>query len=303
MIDSIPLMPLPYKPLKPLIRGFYPIASRLIKFFPTLNLELDEINSKLNGKEYLSGALLTFTAYTILIGFILVAWSYRLDLLSELYNRVLIITATFLISFFIFFYILLIPRWLRNKQKGELERHLLFATRHLMIQTTAGVPLFDALVSVSEEYEDENLDYGEISREFKRIVKEVRGGNELTFALEESAKRNASPYYRRIIWQLANSNKAGANVGSVLKNMVEFLSNEQRILIRQYGSQLNPLALFYMFTCVIAPTMGVVLLMIASTFVDLAINELLFIVIWISLLVFQIIFIGLIKSRRPKVAL
>lgn len=121
--------------------------------------------------------------------------------------------------------------------------------------------------------------------------------------MEDSAVRNPSPYYRRVLWQLANANKAGANIGYVLRDVVEFLSNDQRIMIREYGSQLNPLALFYMFTCVIAPTMGLIFLAITTIISSIPVNEAMFIAILMFLGVFQMMFIGLIKSRRPVVAI
>ncbi len=303
MTESVPFMPFPYKVAKPLIHGFIPVSSFLVKFFPSLDSELEEIGSKLESKDYLGGALVSFLTYFSVIFLLLGMWAFRLELLGDLGTRLLILLISFMFAFAIFFYTMLFPKWTSTKKKDELERNLLFATRHLMIQTNAGVPLFDAMVSISEEYGDPNFDYGGISREFKKIIKEVRSGRELTEALEDSARRNPSPYYRRVVWQLANSNKAGANIGTVLKDMVEFLSDEQRISIRNYGSQLNPLALFYMLTCVIAPTMGLVFLMIMSTFVDIPITEITFAVILVLLMVIQILFIGLIKSRRPKVAL
>jgi len=303
MIDTIPLMPFPFKVVKSIIRGFYPISVFLVKFFPTLEMDLEEANSKLTAKDYLSGALLTFTFYALVLGFIMGAWAYRNELLGDVGLRLTIVGVALFVAGFIFLYSMIFPKWKIGKKKGELERNLLFATRHLMIQTNAGVPLFDSIVSVSEEYVNVDLDYGAISKEFQRIVKEVRSGKELTDSLEESAARNPSTYYRRIIWQLANANKAGSDIGRTLKESVAFLSDEQRISIRAYGSQLNPLALFYMLMCIIAPTMGLILLMIASTFVDIPVNEITFAVILIFLVVIQIMFIGLIKSRRPKVAL
>lgn len=302
MIKTIPLLPFPYKPFRKLIRGFYPLASLLLNFFPELDIELDESDSQLNSKEYISGALLSFTFYFFVVGAILAIGAYRNNLLGDLNARLVVVSFALVFASATFFYTLLIPKWMSSKKKLEMEKNLLFATRHLMIQTSAGVPLFDSIVSISEEYGDPRLNYGQISKEFKKIVKEVRGGKELSNALEESAERNPSSYYKRVIWQLANANKAGANIGFVLKEVVEFLSDEQRIMIRNYGSQLNPLALFYMLTCVIAPTMGLIFLTIATTVVDIPINEMTFGLILIVLVVIQIMFIGLIKSRRPTVA-
>ena len=88
-----------------------------------------------------------------------------------------------------------------------------------------------------------------------------------------------------------------------IRNGAQDFSEEQRIMIRDYGSQLNPLALFYMMVCIIAPTMGLIFLMVASTFVQLDLSDLSFVAITLVLVLMQVMFIGLIKSRRPRVAI
>lgn len=303
MIKTVPLLPFPYKSIKNACKTLYPIATKLAKVFPSLEGELKNVDSQLDAKEYLSAALFSLLFYFCVISFIMGTWAYRSGQISGIGGWTTLLAISFLVSCSFFVYALIFPRWMFNRKKVELERNLLFATRHIMVQTSAGVPLFDALVSASEEYGNEEMDYGEISREFSKIVKEVRGGKELAEALEESAVRNPSPYYRRVIWQLSNSQKAGSDVGTSLQIVVDFLSNEQRIMIRNYGSQLNPLALFYMLMCIIAPSMGLVFMMIASTLVEIPVNESTFMAILAGLLVMQIMFIGIIKSRRPKVAI
>ncbi|MCX6773050.1 MAG: type II secretion system F family protein [Candidatus Micrarchaeota archaeon] len=229
--------------------------------------------------------------------------AWKNELLGDQSGRILILCFSSAIALSIFGYTLIYPQWLSSKRKGEVERNLLFAARHMMIQTSAGVPLFDVMASLSEEYDDKRLNYGQIGKEFKKIVKEVRGGRDLNSALEEAASLSPSPYFKRMLWQIANANKAGANMGVVLRDVVEFLSNEQRILIRDYGSQLNPLSMFYMLSCIIAPTMGIIFLAIFSSVATLPVNELTFIAILCIMVVVQIVFIGMIKSRRPAVAM
>lgn len=303
MVKTIPFMPFPYKVAKGMIRSFYPLARTLGRSFPSLQEELECTNSIFDKREYLSGVIFTATFYFLVISSIAGIWAYRTEYVQGPEEAVMLIGASLAFSLAIFLYSMIYPKWEYSKRMVNLERNLLFATRHIMVQTAAGVPLFDALVSVSEEYEDENMDYGEIGAEFRKIVKEVRGGKELTQALEESANRNSAPYYRRVVWQMANSHKAGTDIGTSLSHIVKFLSDEERIMIRDYGSQLNPLSLFYMLMCIIMPAMGLIFLMIASTLVEIPINESTFTVLVIALVIMQFMFIGLIKSRRPKVVL
>jgi len=298
-------MPLPFSFAKGMLRPFYPLSSRFANTFPSIGKNLNLLESRIGTKDYISGAMLTFLIYFILISAVLwaVAGKTFPDVLATIESQALLILISFAISFAIFAYTLVLPHWLLSKKIRAVEKDLLFVTRHLMVQTTAGVPIFDAIVSVGEKYNDENLDYGEASREFEKIVLMVRTGKDFTEALEESAANNPSLFYRKVVWQLSNANRAGADIGDVLRNLVEYLSAEQRIMIQDYGSQLNPLALFYMIMCVIAPTMGLIFLMIVSTFVEINITELTFVVILLGLIVIQLTFMGLIKSRRPRVAI
>ena len=58
-----------------------------------------------------------------------------------------------------------------------------------------------------------------------------------------------------------------------------------------------------MIVCIIAPTMGLIFLMVLSTFIELKLTEFAYLIILTGLLIMQVMFIGLIKSRRPRVAI
>lgn len=297
----VPMMPFPYKHVRKVVHGFYPVGAALEKLFPILEVELAGIDHPMSAREYLSAAIFTSLTFFLAIWLALGLFTYKTTIANPSI-RLIVLAFSLAFAMAAFVNAVLYPRWKWNKKKVDIDKNILFAARHLMIQTSAGVPLFDAIVSISEHYDNPNLDYGQVSREFQKIVKEVRSGKNITSALEESATNSPSPYYKRMMWQIANSNKAGANMGYVLRDIVDYLSSEQMIAIRNYGSQLNPLAMFYMLAGIIAPTMGLVVLTIISSISALPINEVTFAVILALLLFVQVIFIGLIKSRRPIVA-
>lgn len=311
-LDTVPFVPLPPKAVKKLAQGFYPLASLFSRMMPELDAELEEAGSSMGAREYIACALLSFTFYLVflLIFFtIIVTVKFGADL--DMRTRIIALAVSFAFSSAIFGYTLLVPRWLFKKRMRSIDKDLLFATRHLMIQTSAGVPLFDAIVSVSENFDDDTLgsaspegDYGEVGREFSKIILKVRAGAELTTALEESAAQSPSESYRKVMWQLSNANKTGAQMGHVLRETVDYMASEQLIAIRSYGSQLSTLSLFYMVGCIIAPTMGLVILAIsASILPNLPVNEYTFGLILLLLVAAQVFFVGLIKSRRPLVSL
>ncbi len=131
-------------------------------------------------------------------------------------------------------------------------------------------------------------------------MNEINTGKSEISALERLARENPSLYFRRVMWQLVNSLKSGADIGDTIKNLVDTLSEDQRISIKKYGSALNPMALMYMLFAVIFPTLGITFLLVISSFIGIGFD-----VQWILLgilgflLIFQFMIIGLIKSRRP----
>jgi pilus assembly protein TadC len=287
-----PLLLIPKKPALKIAHGFYGIASRLLPGFKYLEKELYKLESDISATTYLSLTILNAIFYFVLVGALTLAvmtkikmaepvlWSFGMGLVG---------------ASGIFVFGLAYPRWLSNKKVAGMDRDLLFAARHLRIQTSAGVPLFESLVSASHGY-------GVISDEFEKIITTVQAGTNLADALEDSAARNPSYYYSRILWQMSNAVKAGTDIGPVLSDIVEFLSEEQRIEMRNYGAQLNTLAIMYLMVCVIVPTIGLIFMMVISSFIAVPITDTVFIFFLSAMIFMQYMFIGLIESRRPVVA-
>ncbi|MCX6772943.1 MAG: type II secretion system F family protein [Candidatus Micrarchaeota archaeon] len=209
---------------------------------------------------------------------------------------ILALVASLTVSMCVFMFCLVYPRWLCNKKISQMDKDLLFAARHLRVQTTAGVPLFESLVSASHGY-------GIVSTEFDKVVTHIEAGASMADALEESATKNPSYYYSRILWQMSNAVKAGTDIGPVLSDIVEFLSEEQRIAVRNYGAQLNSIAIMYLMVCIIVPTISLIFIMVISSFVEIPITDTVLYGILGSLVFVQYMFIGLIESRRPSVSI
>lgn len=289
----IPFVILPLSTTKNLAKPLYGLGQKLSKVFPSLSMRLEQAKLDIEPRVYVSIGLFSSIFWTVVIFVSLFTFS-RLVQLPK--NFPLIMTSiSLIIGCFSFIYIMLYPRLIITRKVKELERNLLFALRHLLIQVKSGVPLFDALVSVS------NGGYGLISDEFKACVKKISTGSSETTALEEVALKNPSLYFRRTIWQLTNAFRSGADLSQTLENIVNNLINEQKIAIREYGSQLNPLAMMYMMIAVIIPSLGITLLTILSSFTGMVISEMMFWFILFGISFFQFSFIGIIKSRRPSV--
>jgi len=96
--------------------------------------------------------------------------------------------------------------------------------------------------------------------------------------------------------------KAGSDMSIVVKNSIKALNDEQLIQIQNYGNTLNPLIVFYMLVSVIIPSLSVAFLTIISSLAGLpeSTTILLFLTLFVFVIFLQIMFLGVIKSRRPS---
>ncbi len=200
------------------------------------------------------------------------------------------------VGFGMFFYINMIPKTIVNKRVKYLERNLLFALRSLLVQIRSGVPLFNSMAAIAMG------NYGPISDEFRVVVEKVNAGQPIVDSLESLALRNPSIYFRRALWQIVNSMKSGSDVGENLEEVIRTLSKEQLVEIGRYKSILNPIAMMYMMVAVIMPSLGITMLIILSSFPGMESigSEQTFWLLLAGLIVMQVIFMGLIKSKRPN---
>src|SRR3989344_2401121 len=160
----------------------------------------------------------------------------------------------------------------------------------------SGFPLFRILFNISES------DYGEVSEEFKKITKEINSGASQIETIEKYGKLNTSEYFRRVLWQISNSMRAGGDMGVVIGEGIKNLNAEQEIQIQSYGSKLNPLVVFYMLIAVILPSLGITFLIIISSILNIqdSIIRVVFFLVFGFVVFIQIMFLGLIKSKRPS---
>ncbi len=290
---KIPLLPLPYKKVVRLSDKFLGIGETLSVLFPSLEFDLEESGFDIAPRRWMSISFFTSFFYFSFIFAILLVTTFAAKV--ELQRAIGVSfmagagigTGTFL---FLAFY----PKLMSQRKVKNIEKNLPYMLHHMLVQIRAGVPLYDTLVSVAKS------DYGVLSNEIRKVVNEINTGKSEAEALEKITRNTPSFFFRRVMWQVINALKSGADIGSTMKEIVENMSVEQKVAIKRYGSQLNPLALMYMLFAVIYPTLGITFLLVLATFTGILLNlELILIGITATLVIFQFMFVGLIKSRRP----
>jgi len=290
-MKRIPFVPFPLEKATKFSRIFLWLSSRLVRTNPFLAQRLIQAEIGMKDREYLAMAIFSALFWFVLIFSLFTCFG---AIAGKNILKISLIFS-FLMAGVSFFYINFYPSFITSKKNRETERNLLFAIRHLFIQVKSGVSLFDAMVSVSK------AKYGIISEEFEKCTKEIATGKEEIVALEELAFRTTNLGFKRVLWQIVNSMRTGSDIGNTLDFMSQNLSDEQKVRIRKYGSQLSPMALMYLMFTVIFPTLGLTFLIVFSTFSGIQVQQSVFYLILFVLVVFQFTFIGLIKNRRPSV--
>ena len=172
----------------------------------------------------------------------------------------------------------------------KVERDILFAARDLIIALRSGMPLFNAITSVSSGY-------GEASKEFLKIVEKVQLGQPLE---DDTVSATKSPSFRKIMLQASVSIRVGADVTAAVQSVIDQLAQERVIELRRYGQRLNAIAMFYMLFGIILPSMGIAVLTILTTFIPIfSVNATLLDMVVVGLIFLQVIFLQMIRSSRP----
>ena len=271
------------------------LSEFILPYFPTLRKKMVLADMKQAPETFMDkvlvSALFSSLALAILTFIIL-------DMASVQMAMLFVVLLFFVYLIFSFFYYMMYPSVMVLKRKRAIDYELVFAVRHLLIGLRSGMPLFDAMVGVSRGY-------GEVSREFNRIVEKVTLGTPIGQAIREVVQTNPSPAFRRIMVQLANSVGSGSDVADSLEVVLNQVFKEQIIELKAYGQKLNPLIMFYMIFGIIFPSLGLAFAVILFSFIGsgrftLDASVLLLFLVMVG--VIQFMFLSMVETSRPRYA-
>jgi flagellar protein FlaJ len=269
------------------------ISEYLLPYFPAVRKQMVLAGMAETPERFMDKAVLSsiFAAFALSI----LSFSVLHALQMETFLSLLVFPV-FLVL--VFFYLMMYPTVMVLKRKRAVDYELVFAVRHLLIGLRSGMPLFDAMVGVSRGY-------GEVSKEFSKIVQKVTLGMPISQAMREIVQVNPSPAFRRIMIQLANAVGSGGDVADALEVVLNQIFKEQVIELKAYGQKLNPLIMFYMIFGIIFPSLGLAFAIILFSFLGSGRFELNAFVLLLFLLmvsVVQFMFLSMVESSRPRYA-
>jgi len=273
------------------LKYFLPFADKLEPAVPSIEKDLKGARMDIEPDEYIATALAKAVQIGVSLSASVAVGGYTLDrtFLMKLGAGLLPLMVPLLFLTFAYQ-----PKVKAKRISRQLEKNLPYALRHMLIEVSSGISLYEAMV-------DASYDYGEASNEFNRIVSDIQGGKSQIEALEDSIGRNPSIMYRRAIWQMINALKSGADLTDTLDSLVDTMVEEQKLQVQKYGEDLNPFILMYLMLAVIFPSLGVTLMIVMSSFIDLPLGKFTFYGMLAGLSLFQAFFLNLVKSKRPEV--
>jgi len=290
MVFKIPFALLPPNFLRGLAAKLKNMGGFLSAFFPGLSEELLQAQIDLTTREYASIGLAVGLSNGIIATLFVLIMS--LILKAELFGAAILIGL--LVANASFFTLIAYPRILTSKRVRLQENQLIPATRQLLIELKSGVPLFNAMTSIS-------TGYGEVSLEFRKIVNKISGGVPELDALADATRANPSLQFRKVLWQISNALKVGSDVGDSLSSLLSELEKEKIDQIHKYGQELSPWTMVYMLAAVVVPSLGVTMLIVLSSFLTISLPAFLLPFLLIANAGFQLFFMNFISTRRPIV--
>lgn len=177
---------------------------------------------------------------------------------------------------------------------SDIAKEIVFAGRFLIIELESGISLYNAIENIGANYKY-------VGVYFQTIVEKVRLGTSIDEAINETIEICPSENLRKLLWQILNSLKTGSDTSRALNAVLENIVREQNIAMKEFGNKLNPLAMFYMMMAIIVPSLGVTMLIVMASFIQIKFSLLILMVIAFFIGFLQLMFLLMIKNSRPNV--
>jgi flagellar protein FlaJ len=245
------------------------------------NDKLDEIRLSLIKYLLNRKIMLLETLIFILIG-ILAGWEISC----------MFITIALMSYIFIIYY----PQIKEKNSYSSLNHELPYALRHMGIELKSGKGLHDTLITIK------NADYGVLSKEFNRVLEEVKYGKSTEESLLDMSHRVKSEGLTRAIQQIIGTLRVGGNLANSLDIIAKDISFETHIKLKEYSQKLNSFILIYTFIAILAPVIILIIAMAGSTVMGDMISGSLLLVIYSLFFPLIVMFMGiLIKKLEPNI--
>ena len=261
----------------------------MTKSFPMLKLKLKQAGMDDKPEDFIRKTFIS--AFYMTTGLVVTLFLV-LAKLNVLKGIVFLVVPVIFIVMFL--YMFKLPDLKISKKEKEVSREIVFAGRFIIIELESGVPLYNAMVNVAKNFEI-------VGKYFKEITDKVDLGTSMEDALNEAVEFIPSDDLRKILWQIINSIRTGADIAKSLQSAMSQITRDQINEVNKYGKKLNPLAMFYMIIAVILPSLGITMMIILSSFIQFQLSLTILLALAGFLGFVQFMFIAMVKFSRPAV--
>ncbi len=230
-----------------------------------------------------------YVAVTFLILLFMLFDKFKIPLIALL----VLVPVIFALAFII---LIQSPRVIIRKREREINKEVLFAGRYLLVKLDSGLPLFNSLIDASNSY-------GIAAKYFKEIVDDINTGTPIEIALDNAREGSPSHYFKLILSELITSLKTGVDVTVPLRSIIQQITVEQTLEIKEYGKKLNAFMMLYMVLATVMPSLGMTMFIVFAGFMGLDVSGVFIGSALFGLAVIQFIFISVLRAIRPMVNL
>lgn len=270
-------------------KGTGVLYQRFAKTFPMLKAKLKQAGMDDKPEDFVKKTI--FSAFYMTTGLVMLVF-----LVLAKYNvlKGVLLLGVPVIFIIMFVYLIKLPDLKITRKEKEISREIIFVGRFIIIELESGVPLYNTMLNVSKNFDV-------VGRYFKEITDKIDLGTSIEDALNEAVELVPSDDFRKILWQIINSIRTGADVSKSLYSVVDQITKGQVSEVNKYGKKLNPLAMFYMIIAVIMPSLGVTMIIILSSFIKFELSLTILISMALFLGFVQFMFISIVKLSRPAI--
>jgi len=243
-----------------------------------------------------------YISFSVGIAFMLSIIFFVLIFILTYFNIIFALLAFVLSLLLISLFLVNVPLLKIGSGSRDVDRQLPFALRHMSSLLTAGISIFDSIVSVSK------ADYGALSHELDKVVWDVKSGENLSDALEDASERIGSHSFMRVTIHIRRALQMGGDVAKIISQIADDLTFEMRMKVSDFVEKLNAFAIVYLIGGIVGPVVIAVFSVVSSAkplqsvggavFLDK--SMLIFMILIIFPLVMAII-TYLVKIMEPKV--
>jgi flagellar protein FlaJ len=261
-------------------------AQRLAKLFKRMDEDLYKSNIKTTPERYAA----------LIIGVSLIVGVMTVILMSLLRAPIpLVLMGGFVAFGFALMFGRTQPKRRAKARVVEVNRVIPYAMRHMATQLSSGIGLPETMTSVSQ------ADYGALSEEFGRVIRDMHTGMSTEEALTTMNQRVDSEPLRRAVRQVQRTLRTGGDLAGILSTLADETAFEMRMKLRDYTQSLNMLTMIYMFASAVIPALLLVMLSVGARMNGAVLTPASAAVLFLILIPFMLFyFVMMIKKFEPR---